>query len=708
MVIIENSVADEQKLAALMSSSGRISYSSSNFLRFWRQGFIEDHKLMESKDRLQGKLRSFSREMARILEENKESFTAATLELLNKKGFLYEEDLFKSVFRRADMNEMENAFAVHKFLFESTDNWIKDGQWSLSLDSDSADFSNNSDTKSVCDDSINTGPVGAGSVPYVRSGPYVMRPKWQRELLEESRKLLRNEKEVERFKSKVQEILKNKKPNPSISEELFMKCLKVFTDEFYVNVQNYLTPNPIKEIVNIAFMGVAIVDSQSQAKELYEKLCGNRFDYFEASKPLLNSFVSSNIAGSYKNLVIKEQSEPSSSLDTCDFENLAVYLIDPEGTVEVDDGISVEAGSNLNEAILHVHVADPSDLVTGELEREAQRRVGSLYLPEIKVPMLPESINLQSTLKGDHRIINTLTFSCKIDLETGELKDQKIRKGIIRNLKHMTYDEAEIVKGSNRDLDLLKKISKSHLQYRESRGHVDFSFPRGLAQLDRENKRVLVKIDGLVEMKKIVAEAMIIAGRIAGENLRDRGIAAPFRAHASGAVTDNNPKTLLEKYEMLKQMPAASVSITPRPHVSMGLDAYVKVTSPLRRFLDLITHKIIKGRDLYDREWFANNLSSVRRQEIYNKKFSFGVNRFWIERFIWQEEQKNGAAFKESLWTLTPLERIKEGLWTVHVEEVASNFIVQMKNGTRMELGESVKGRITSRSHESILKFELI
>ena len=87
----------------------------------------------------------------------------------------------------------------------------------------------------------------------------------------------------------------------------------------------------------------------------------------------------------------------------------------------------------------------------------------------------------------------------------------------------------------------------------------------------------------------------------------------------------------------------------------MGLEAYVKVTSPLRRFLDLITHKIIKHNDsVYDADWFKDNLRALRRQEVYNKKVSMAVNRYWIERFLFQEQSNCAIS-----WTLTVLEKSK-------------------------------------------------
>ena len=660
-------MADEQKLVTLMSSSGRISYGSSNFLRFWRPDFIEDKGILQSKDRLQGKMRTFSREMIQILEANKEIFNEITLEILKRDGIIYEEDLIKQVFKEPSV---EGSFAVHKFLFEGDgggDQWIKDGQWTLTGTS---------------------------------SGPYTLRPKWQLELIYETEEALNNVKDLEQFRRRLKESLVKKEPFKIVSrfDELILKCLKVFSDEFYVNAA--AIQNPFKKLVTEAFLGVAIVDSQSQAKLLLSKLEESYFTL--KSKPLINSYINERIK-------IKEEIGKDFNMktgDLYDFGDLPVYLIDPIGTIEVDDGISVERTQSDSTVILHIHVADPSDLVAGKLEEQAKFKAETIYLPEIKIPMLSARITNMTTLKS--RGVKTLTFSCKIDLETGELKDHKIRRGIIHNLKHFTYEEAELIK-DDPDLDLMRLIRKAHLKYRDSKGHLNFSFPRGLAQLDFENERINVKLDDNLLMKKVVAESMIIAGRIAGEYLKERKLFGPFRNHTLTNdinIYDIESKTLLEKYEILKGIQSASVDYVPKRHASMGLEAYVKVTSPLRRYLDLVTHKILKeeGSSIYGKEWFKNNLESIHRQELYNKKLAASVNRFWIEKFIWQQEKDN----RDQIWTLTPLEKLKDNLWMVHVNEVANNFMVSIKCGDKVHLGENIKSKIIGKSYETLLKFEPI
>jgi hypothetical protein len=664
-------VANEQKLVTLMSSSGRISYGSSNFLRFWHPNFIEETQILQSKDRLQGKMKTFSRDMTQILEANKEIFRELTMEILRKDGIIYEEDLFKQVFKDSSV---EGRFAVHKFLFEACDDqWIKDGQWTLSGTS---------------------------------SGPYALRSQWQLELIFELEEALKNRSDLDHFKMRVKESLTKKEPLKIVSrfDELILKCLKTFSEEFYLNAIS--TKNPFKKMVTEAFLGVAIVDSQSEAKSILSKLENeNELKFSTKSKPLINSFINERVEikdGKVNNFNIINSHHDHHNIH--DFGEMPVYLIDPIGTVEVDDGLSVETVGE--SVILHVHVADPSDLVTGKVEEEAKFKGETIYLPEIKIPMLPERITSMTTLKS--RGIKTLTFSCKIDLETGHLTDHQIRRGIINNLKHFTYEEAEMIK-DNPDLDLLKRIRDAHFKYRNLKGHLNFSFPRGLARLDFENQKILVKSEDDLLMKRVVAESMIIAGRIAGEYLKERKIFGPFRNHVCNihGIGDIESKNLLEKYEILKGIQSASVDFVPKKHDSMGLEAYVKVTSPLRRYLDLVTHKILKqesiNNSVYGKGWFENNLESIHRQELYNKRLATSVNRFWIEKFIWQQEGAN----RDQIWTLTPLEKFKEDLWMVHVHEVENNFLVAIKGG-KFDLGEKFKSKIIGKSCETLLKFEVI
>jgi hypothetical protein len=687
LIVVENAVADEQRLATLMSSSGRISYSPSTFLRFWEPKFCTNHE----KDQVQDLLRVFSKDMQNLLSAHKSALKEHTTRIIGRKGFIYEEDLVNAMLSE-EQNSVELAFAVHKFLFEGRDHWIKDSQWALSGN---------------------------------RAGPYIPRPQWQMELLSEARNAMKSI-DLESFKERV----KSAKPGGfrclNRGDELILNCLRLYADDFYVNAGNALVKNPFKDIVSEAFLGVAIIDSQSQARALLNRLLGPSNGTIFAidnlsSKPLMNSYISSN-----SDLLSEDSAVPTrsdcSDFGVVDFGDLQVLLIDPEGTVEVDDGISCEEiPGRPEEVALHVHVANPSGFIDDAIEGEACRRAGSLYLPEFKVPMLPSNIIKSSTLKlSDSErscVVSTLTFSCRVDLRSGNVYDHQIRRGLIKNLKHMTYEQADSLE-NDPQIELIKRVFRAHLKFREAKGHVNVSFPRATPHLDREKRKISIisSVEHSSVMREAVAEAMIIAGRVAGEYMCERSILGPFRNHPgfTQPCDHGSPMTLLQKYKLIKTLPNASIDCVARPHVSMGLDAYVKVTSPLRRYLDLVSHAILlKGEvnasSKYGKEWFHRHLGPIHRQELYNKRLSSAVNRFWIEKFLWQE----GA---DKVWTLVPLERIKNdstgSLWTVHVEQVATNFICQLNNVAKSQndnndlIGSPINARLIGSSSDSLLTFE--
>lgn len=711
LVVIENSIANENSFKSLFSSTGRISYTSGNFLRFFEPKFIKDPQLMTSKDRLQQTLKTFSREMQNVYDENFESFKWNTKEILDCKGFIFEEDLFKENFKCFDIaTETEKRFAVHKFLFEGI-GWIKDSQWRVSSQ-------------------------GTGA------GPYILRPLWQINLLKNTKKAL-DSMDLESFRLKVKNC-KGKFICENGSEELILECLKVFADDFYANVIGVI--NPFKSIVSEAFLGISILDTQAQARNLLRKLCGQLNPLEIISKPLINSFIGKDLIFKAKEKTIVNVEENNEflyntntstntkpfnqSTNVHDFGNLEVWLIDPIGTIEVDDGISVEEIFGKNEAIVHVHVADPSEYVIGDIEIKAKSKAESLYFPEFKIPMLPKNITEISTLKSSSTSspVKTLTFSCRIDLSNGEIYDHKIRQGIIKNLKHVTYEEAENI-NNNKTINLMKKISDAHLKYRESRGHLNFSFPKGFARLDRENCKIIVEHTTTTYknvIKSAVAEMMIIAGRISGEFMEEHNLLGPFRYHPGvnlQKIVDQEIKSkliesnisvlsLYEKYEIVKTLPSGAIDSRARKHNSMGLEAYIKVTSPLRRYLDLVTHKILKTElcannkySEYGNEWFMHNLVMIHRKELYNKRLSSSVNRFWIEKYLWQQQELTTNSL--SSWTLIPLEKVKEGIWTVFIEEVATIFVVKISD-EGIELGHAIKGRMIGKQSDSLLSFDRV
>ncbi len=676
--MVSNSIAQENKLVPLFSVSGRLSYSAPNFLRFWLPDYVIDPRILESNLKLQHHLRAFSKRVNESLDKFTNDLSQGVHDLLRKSGHVYEEDLLQIVFG-AEYSEQafEHRFLAHKFLMESSD-IIKDSQWAL------------------CS--------SAGT------GPYIRRQVSELECLAFAR-----EADLELFRSKMHSVVEGRKVSLSEAEKAVIKCLDIYSHDFYLNSQ--APSNEFKNLLENAFLGVAFIDSQAEARHLFEKIL-HKTDFkqeessFLMSKPFRTS--KEYAESSPTKLLIKTKPEVKRS----GFESHNIWSIDPEGTTEVDDGISVQILDDKS-VNLFVHVADPSELLTDEVDRLALMKAESLYLPETKIPMLPEIICNAATLKitKEHSLRETMTFSCKVDLDSGELSTLKYEPGVIAKVKNVSYETAEGLLASEVDLQVLQRASTAHYNYRCRNGHFDLKFPKGQAKV-RNGSVISVEQDNAAigSTRQIVSECMIIAGRIAGELLRERGQIAPFRYHPgfpSNADTerllrrDPSSLNLHEKFTLLKTLSSAAIDIQPRPHLSMGVSCYVKVTSPLRRYLDLYTHKILLYSPPGVFEFLSKNLYSIFRQEQYLRRLSSASNRYWIDKHL-------RLASRDTVFNLQILDQIPESIkhpeemFVVHITELATNFTVRLRStGMKIELGQALKARLSSSS-DSLLVFEAI
>lgn len=641
---------------------------------------------MESQLKLQSHLRQFAKRVSESRELFANDLNQGIEDLIRKNGYIYEEDLCQLVFG-AEYSEqaIEHRFLTHKFLLESP-RVIKDSQWSLSTS--------------------------------VGTGPYIKRRPSELHCL-----ALAQKANFELFRSKMGSILDGHNCDLSDSEMAIIKCLAIYADDFYLNCQSPV--NEFKVLLESAFLGISFVDSQAEARRLFELISRTisiKLDEgsiisrpFKTSKEF--SSVKSDRSSGISPLIKTSRLESRSS-----FENLTVWAVDPEGTTEVDDGISVQSISDKS-AKLFVHVADPTDLLTEHVDKMALVKAETLYLPEAKSPMLPASIcnaaSLRTTDNDDKRSSrDTLTFSCVVDLESGEISDLKYERGAIAKIVNVSYETAEKMMASVPDLQVLQSIAIAHYHYRCRKGHFDLRFPKGYAKIHNGN---LVSIEkdtlSVGSMRQIISEAMIIAGRVAAELLCERKQIAPFRYHPGFPVNSDteallcrDPSTLAlhEKFVLLKNLPSAAIDIQPRPHLSMGLDAYLKVTSPLRRYLDLYTHRILlQSPPPGVFEFLSKNLYSIFRQEQYLKRLRSSANRFWIDKYL--RSSSKDAVFHLCILQHNP-ENIKhpEDTFIVHVNEIASNFIPRIRSsGQKLEVGQSIRARL-SNATDSIVIFEVI
>ena len=365
-----------------------------------------------------------------------------------------------------------------------------------------------------------------------------------------------------------------------------------------------------------------------------------------------------------------------------DWDNLPVFCIDGADTLERDDGLSLQPveGSS-TEYWVHVHVANPSAFISQDspIGRYAAQLSQSVYLPEHKYPMLPPTLT-----DGHFSLANgrpCLTFSARISSE-GDILENAISSGIVRSVHYLTPNMVARALGlgvsehsesisllsvggelpantrdqeektgdilEDRHISILRQLfelSQAAYQKRISRTGLDFSswrpatvmrpqvflseVPERPFQVNDSRVRqyegdpiirLEVKPRGATLVNEMVAEMMIIAGRVAASWCMDRNIPIPYR----GIERDPEPRIQPEEFkktlvdstresgfvEYVRLLGQAGASASPLEHVALGLSAYCKATSPLRRYVDMYTHWQIEAALRYETESGTSLLGS--------------------------------------------------------------------------------------------------
>jgi len=269
-----------------------------------------------------------------------------------------------------------------------------------------------------------------------------------------------------------------------------------------------------------------------------------------------------------------------------DLTHLKSFAIDNIDSSEADDAISLDGER------IWIHIADVATQVDidSELDGYAQKRASNLYLPDQTIHMLPPNLSSLCSL-GESEKSNALSVGFRmIDCQ---ISDIKILQSEIKVVK-MSYEEADQKLKEDKVLSKLNALAKSHKAYRNENGAIKLDLPNVDVKL--KNKKVDIHIQTESESRKLVAEMMVIAGRVIAQYATENKISMPFLTQEVGSFSEE----IMQNKENLTAAQAFQASrcfkqskITPKAslHAGLGLSCYIRVTSPIRRYLDLLTQQ---------------------------------------------------------------------------------------------------------------------
>lgn len=321
-----------------------------------------------------------------------------------------------------------------------------------------------------------------------------------------------------------------------------------------------------------------------------------------------------------------------------DMRETLTFTIDPEDAKDFDDAISfAKIGKGLWE--VGVHIADVSHYIQQDsaLDIEAYQRATSVYLPDRVVPMLPERISNELCSLRPHE--DKLTYACVFQIsENGEIKDRWIGRTVIHSNHRFTYEDVQsiIERGTglyDKQILSLHQLAKNFREKRMKAGAINFSSQEVRFKLDEKGSPIGIVIKESKESHQLIEEFMLLANRTVAEKVSKvmvggKPIPFPYRIHdqpdeeklipfvefarkygyhfetkTPEAIARSFNEMLVKvkgfpEQRVLEQMGirtmAKAVYTTKNiGHYGLGFEHYCHFTSPIRRYPDVLVHRVL-------------------------------------------------------------------------------------------------------------------
>lgn len=331
--------------------------------------------------------------------------------------------------------------------------------------------------------------------------------------------------------------------------------------------------------------------------------------------------------------------EESDLKDRTDLRDEIIFTIDGDDTKDIDDAISIEKNTD-GTYKLGVHIADVSHYVKEKtvLDEEAYARATSVYLVDRVIPMLPHK--LSNGICSLNPNVDRLALSCIMTIDTkGQIKKYDIKKTVIRSRIQMTYNNVNAILDENKipkeyepfvdKLHLMKELSDILRKKMINRGYIEFSSPEAKIIVDEKCHPIEIKLREEGTGEKIIENFMVAANETVGSFVFYQNLPGIYRIHdkpneerltsffdflatrgyvVTGKRNNITSKDLQKVLKQLKDKPdyrilndiairsqaKAIYSSENIGHFGLGSNCYSHFTSPIRRYPDLILHRLVK------------------------------------------------------------------------------------------------------------------
>ncbi|MBN2126029.1 MAG: RNB domain-containing ribonuclease [Deltaproteobacteria bacterium] len=339
---------------------------------------------------------------------------------------------------------------------------------------------------------------------------------------------------------------------------------------------------------------------------------------------------------------------PLSRNGRTDLRDLPVLTIDGALTRDFDDALSLETDGDTLE--LGVHIADVAGVISpgSTLDREAALRGSSLYLPCSQIPMLPYRLSQEtlSLIEGQDR--EAISLLCRFDAE-GALVDYRFTPSLIRVSRQLTYEQVNEMLREEDTLGRMDLLCRKLRQRRIDNGALILSLPEVVVRCEPDSSVRIEMEEQETPSRTLVAEFMILYNWLAARFFRDHNIPVLFRTQEapSERLSMNHAGYTYYVFKQRRKLHPLMIDTRPGAHAGLGLDAYTNLSSPIRRYADLLAQRqlrgfLLRGEPFYGEEELEKirlslapllkDLDRVKRNRV----------RYWLLKYL---HQHGGESF---------------------------------------------------------------
>jgi exoribonuclease-2 len=388
-----------------------------------------------------------------------------------------------------------------------------------------------------------------------------------------------------------------------------------------------------------------------------------------------------------------------------DLSHLDLITVDSGGARDFDDAVSlepIEAGFRLG-----VHIADVSSVIHPDtvLDLEARYRATSIYMPDRRIPMLPEILSEErlSLKEGEPRPAFSMTADLSPD---GEVLDYTFFSSLVRVNRQLSYQEVDAGYQNDLVLSRMFDLSEALKRRRTETGALLLPLPKLNVYLTPDGEIGVNLTDWENPGRSMIGEFMILANYLAARLLTERGAPCYYRHQPSpsqvlidGQTDRSNLYLCLQQRQFLQRV---DWGLKPKAHAGMGLDVYTNLTSPLRRYIDLVIQRQVRsvvdsGEPLYSAEDLSELLTTTEAARRKAFRVQNRRRRYWLMRYF---EQMPERTFQALVLNKLPHR------WRLFIPEFMLDIDLPDKPPLKLEPGQKIDVRIKKvDAREEIFRF---